>query len=961
MKIRTQFVLTMAIFGAALGVMAISVIFTGELVEESTGQEKIAAGIAQGASELSYLSNDYLIYSESQQLSRWQTRYASFSSQVNSLRADKPEQQTLIRNIHANTQRIKEVFDSVVVAGGQSTQGQNIVADPAFLQVSWSRMAVQTQGLVSDASQLALLFGDQADQYRGVNLIVIFVMIVSFGAFFFLNYLLIQRRVLESVSQLQEGTKIIGSGNLDYQVEEKRNDEIGDLSRSFNRMTADLKAVTASKSDLEKQVRERITVQEELARVNRELRAISDCNQVMVKVSDEQTLLNDVCRIICEVAGYRMAWVGMVEHDEAKSVRPVAWGGAEDGYLAGANITWADSERGRGPTGAAARTGKTHIFQDFQQEPAAAPWREAAAARGYRSSIAIPLCDAEGAGFGVFTLYASEPNSFPPAEIELLEELAGDIAFGVGALRDRAERARAEEVLHRSTEKFRILSEANSLLLTSDEPEFLIQTIASRVMSYLDCDVFFNYIYEEGEGRLRLNAHGGISEETARDMKWLDIGEAVCGCAARDGRRIVSENIRESGDQRASRVRSLGMQAYACHPLILDKVIGTLSFGARSRTTFTEEELDLMKTVADSVSAAIYRSRVEESLRETSDYLDSLINYANAPIIVWSPEYEITRFNIAFEQLTGRTADEMLGKKVDILFPAKSRDFSMAHISDATTGSRWEVVEIPIAHRDGSVRILLWNSAAIYGPDGRTVAAVIAQGQDITERKKSEQLKDEFIGLVSHELKTPITVIMGAIDTAMTEGITKEESFQLMTDAASSAEALAGIVDNLLELSRSQANRLVIRKEPIDVGETATKVVQRLAGTTSKHKLIVKIPDDLPMVKADRVRTERILHNLVENAIKYSPKGGNITVSVKRHKDQLVAAVKDHGIGITAEDRERLFKPFERLDMSPRISGVGLGLIVCQRLVEAHGGKIWVESEPGQGATFCFTLPLDAG
>ena len=138
-------------------------------------------------------------------------------------------------------------------------------------------------------------------------------------------------------------------------------------------------------------ITERKKAEEELFRVNRELRAISECNQAMVRATDEQALLKDVCRIICDSAGYRMAWVGVVEHDDAKSVRPVAWGGAEDGYLANAAITWADTERGRGPTGLAVRTGKTHFFQDFATEPAAAPWREAALARGYRSSIAIPL------------------------------------------------------------------------------------------------------------------------------------------------------------------------------------------------------------------------------------------------------------------------------------------------------------------------------------------------------------------------------------------------------------------------------------------------------------------------------------------------------------------------------------------------------------------------------------------
>jgi PAS domain S-box-containing protein len=134
--------------------------------------------------------------------------------------------------------------------------------------------------------------------------------------------------------------------------------------------------------------------------------------------------------------------------------------------------------------------------------------------------------------------------------------------------------------------------------------------------------------------------------------------------------------------------------------------------------------------------------RVQErtkELRETRDYLDNLFNYANAPIIVWNPKLEITRFNHAFERLTGRSADEVLGSKVAILFPDDSRAESMKHIRETTFGERWEVVEIPVKHKDGTVRVLLWNSAIIYAPDGKTAIATIAQGQDITERKWSEE------------------------------------------------------------------------------------------------------------------------------------------------------------------------------------------------------------------------------
>src|SRR5271165_5195499 len=185
--------------------------------------------------------------------------------------------------------------------------------------------------------------------------------------------------------------------------------------------------------------------EEALRRLNRELRAISNCNQALLRATDEQSLLEEICRIVCEEAGYRMAWVSYAEHDEAKSVRPVAWTGAEEGYLASAGITWADTDRGRSPTGTAIRSGKSCCIQDFATDPRLAPWRERLLQRGFRSVIALPLKDENDNAFGSLTIHSAQPNAFTSEEVRLLEELAGDLAFGIVTLRSEAARKRAEQ------------------------------------------------------------------------------------------------------------------------------------------------------------------------------------------------------------------------------------------------------------------------------------------------------------------------------------------------------------------------------------------------------------------------------------------------------------------------------------------------------------------------------------
>jgi len=151
------------------------------------------------------------------------------------------------------------------------------------------------------------------------------------------------------------------------------------------------------------------------------------------------------------------------------------------------------------------------------------------------------------------------------------------------------------------------------------------------------------------------------------------------------------------------------------------------------------------------------RKKAINDLLETRNYLDSLLEYANAPIIVWDPHLRITRFNRAFEKLTGRKAADVVGKELNLLFPSDSRDASLQHIRQTTTGKRWEVIEIPILHADGSVHTVLWNSAAIYSPDGSQIIAIIAQGQDITERKKAEDKSKEQL----QELQRWYEVMLG--------------------------------------------------------------------------------------------------------------------------------------------------------------------------------------------------------
>ncbi|MDQ5988072.1 MAG: Adaptive-response sensory-kinase SasA [Syntrophus sp. SKADARSKE-3] len=266
MRLRTQFVITMLLFTVVLAIIAASAIITNQWVAKVREQDRIAVDIARGASELGYLSNEYLIYHEGQQLRRWQDKLALFAKQVSSLNVDKPEQQQLVANIKTNHNRMKEVFASVIASQESRSRKQNEIIDPEYLRVSWSRMAVQTQGLMSDALHLSHLLDQQESRLKQAREFLLYSLVALFGLFIFTNYMLTYRRILKSIAALRAGTAVIGAGNLDFAISETEDNEIGDLYQDFNRMTTDLKTITASKTDLEREITERKRVAEELER-----------------------------------------------------------------------------------------------------------------------------------------------------------------------------------------------------------------------------------------------------------------------------------------------------------------------------------------------------------------------------------------------------------------------------------------------------------------------------------------------------------------------------------------------------------------------------------------------------------------------------------------------------------------------------------------------------------------------
>jgi PAS domain S-box-containing protein len=536
--------------------------------------------------------------------------------------------------------------------------------------------------------------------------------------------------------------------------------------------------------------------------------------------------------------------------------------------------------------------------------------------------------------------------------------------------REIFERKQAEGKIHKNAQRFELLSETAGQLLKSKNPQHSINTLCRKVMEHLDCQAFFNFLADEKTGRLHLNACAGIPAAEVRRIEWLDYGVAVCGCAARDSIRIVAEHILSTPDVRTELVKSYGIKAYACHPILgpENKVIGTLSFGTRSRETFSDEDLALMKAVTDLVATAMTRMQSEEALRQARDYLENIFNYANAPIICWDGNFNITRFNHAFERLTKYKQEEVIGKGLSLLFPENSREASLNQIQRTLTGEHWEVVEIPIRRKDGEIRIALWNSANVYADDCKTLLATIAQGQDITGRKQTEEeLKrsnenlEEFAYVASHDLQEPLRMMA-----SYSELLKRRYNDKLDTDAnefmgyiVDGAKRMQRLINDLLAYSRVGRTDTLIGE--IDTNSILERVINSMMPVIEESKAGIT-HDELPTLVGSESNFIQLFQNLMGNAIKFhGHEPPRVHVSAVKEGGEWVFSIRDNGIGIEPQYNDRIFLIFQRLHARNEYPGTGIGLSICKKVVETHGGRIWMESALGKGSTFYFTVPIKGG
>ncbi len=564
------------------------------------------------------------------------------------------------------------------------------------------------------------------------------------------------------------------------------------------------------------------------------------------------------------------------------------------------------------------------------------------AAAGYRSLLCAPVAGGRDQAYAVAVVFR-EARAFTDEDILLTRHLSG--AAG-GAL----ERSELFEGERRARTFAQRLAGVGALLSTSLDPAVVAGEVVREAPELLAADAAVLRLLE-GDDLVVRAAAGPETERLVGSPS--DSTAGVSGAVIQSRSVLAVPDVREQPRlSRGDLLLERGMCACVAVPLQAHGggLYGVLTVYSRAPRAWREDDVESLSALAAAASASVANAELYQRVAEEKERSGAILANIADGIVAVGRDEAIVLWNSMAEQITGVPASEALGRRVPEVLQREL----------AADGADGEGERHMAIRRGGNEVWLALTEAVMLDPAG-AVAGRIFAFRDVSRERVVEQMKSDFVSTVSHELRTPLTSIYGFAETLMRDDVdftdTERETF--LRYIASESERLIRIVDELLNVARLEAGTLAVTLTPVDLGAAAREAVSTAREQDGGlHRFLVEVDPAELAVRADREKLGQVLANLLDNAARYSPEGGTITVSARGGIDAAEITVSDEGIGIPRADQQRIFSKFFRAERAPAGQGTGLGLFLVRGLVTAMGGRIWVDSDEGDGSRFTFELPL---
>ena len=722
------------------------------------------------------------------------------------------------------------------------------------------------------------------------------------------------------------------------------------------------------------------------------LSLFNELSRVITTKLDLSLLLNTVVQAVTNLLGYDYATVFLQEKKNDGNFIPMASSGYTLDLLG--DFAFTSDE---GLIGAVAQSGMPLVLEDTHADS-----RYVANGIDVGSSILAPL-QAEGRPVGVLVADRKQKGEFFPAEVATFTALADQVSVAVENARLFEEvKGLSEDLECRVEARTEELAEAMDHLRVQRDHNDLLYRIASELVASLDIDRVLNkalsllraaveaqrgsiLLFDQDTGYLYNRATigqeesvppGGIQSSFARDeglIGWIlhNRDSVIIADVGKDGRWVP-----HAGDETRS---------VLAVPIVNsnEDAVGAIFLHAFAEGAFGESELRLVETAAVQVGNALNNAQLYRLIREQTERLGSMLRTRRIEaaknqailegiadgVMVANANGRINLFNAAAgrilsverTQALGRLLDEMLG-----LYGSKAREWLLQIQAWRENPKSYKSGDFLAERLNLEDKVVSVHLSPVFS-QAHEFLGVVSVFRDVTVEVEADRAKSEFVSTVSHELRTPMTSIKGYVDLLLmgSTGQLNELQNQFLKVVKSNADRLTLLVNDLLDISRIETGKIVLQPQPLDMPALIEQEVLSMTPKAEEKDLHLYsvIPEGLPRAYGDPARVVQILTNLVGNSYKYTPIGGEISVHAYVRDAMFHVAVVDTGIGISRENQQKIFDRFFRVDdpLVEEVSGTGLGLAITASLVKMHGGEISVESEPGVGSNFAFTLPLVEG